>query len=74
MLRDHTQSSVKDPNAAVFHKGDEVVLARGSNRGTRGQFLGLREDPKWADILEANSQVREHPVEWLEHVETRKPN
>ncbi len=54
-------------NLATFHKGDEVFLARGSYEGTLGIFLNLRGDPKWADILERNSQVRSHPVEWLAH-------
>ncbi len=54
-------------NPSTFHKGDEVFLARGSYVGTLGIFLNLRDDPKWADILERNSQVRSHPVEWLEH-------
>ena len=26
-----------------------------------------KDDPKWADILEQNSEVRSHPVEWLQH-------
>jgi len=51
----------------TFQKGDEVFLAKGSYEGTLGIFLNLRNDPKWADILERNSQVRAHPVEWLEH-------
>ncbi len=54
-------------NLLAFQKGDEVFLARGSYEGTLGVFLNLRTDPKWADILERNSQVRSHPVEWLEH-------
>jgi hypothetical protein len=54
-------------NLPAFQKGDEVFLARGSYEGTLGVFLNLRTDPKWADILERNSQVRSHPVEWLEH-------
>jgi hypothetical protein len=54
-------------DAASFHKGDKVFLARGSYQGTVGTFLNFRPDPKWADILEENSQVRSHPVEWLEH-------
>ncbi len=47
-------------------KGDRVFLAKGSYQGTLGTFLNLRDDPKWADILEQNSQVRSHPVEWLQ--------
>jgi hypothetical protein len=54
-------------NFSTFNNGDEVFLARGSYEGTLGVFLNLRGDPKWADILERNSQVRSHPVEWLEH-------
>lgn len=54
-------------NLSPFNNGDEVFLARGSYEGTLGVFLNLRGDPKWADILERNSQVRSHPVEWLEH-------
>jgi hypothetical protein len=50
----------------TFNKGDEVFLARGSYQGTPGVFLNLRTDPKWADILERNSEIRSHPVEWLE--------
>lgn len=56
-------------NPQAFNKGDEVFLARGSYPGTLGIFLNLRSDPKWADVLERNSQVRSHPVEWLEHAE-----
>ena len=54
-------------NIVPFCKGDEVFLARGTYEGTLGVFQNLREDPKWADILEPNSQIRAHPVEWLEH-------
>jgi hypothetical protein len=52
---------------STFRNGDKVFLARGSYEGTPGVFLKLRDDPKWADILERNSMVRAHPVEWLEH-------
>ena len=54
-------------NPSKFHKGDEVFLAKGTYQGTLGTFVSLRDDPKWANILERNSQVRSHPVEWLEH-------
>jgi len=54
-------------DASIFYKGDKVFLAKGSYQGTLGTFLNFRPDPKWADILEQNSQVRSHPVEWLEH-------
>jgi hypothetical protein len=67
VLRFHTVQTA--PNAAVptFQKGDEVFLAKGSYQGTLGTFIGLKDDDaKWADILERNSQVRSHPVEWLQ--------
>ena len=51
--------------ACAFHPGDQVYLAKGSYQGTVGTFLHLRNDPKWADILEPNSIVRAHPVEWM---------
>jgi hypothetical protein len=51
----------------VFREGDEVILAEGTYQGTRGTFLCLRADPRWADIKERNGVVREHPVEWLAH-------
>jgi len=54
-------------NPSTFQKGDEVFLATGTYEGTPGIFQSLRGDPKWADILERNSQIRAHPVEWLEH-------
>jgi hypothetical protein len=51
----------------AFTAGDEVVLARGSYQGTPGVFLHLKEDPNWADILERNGLVRNHPLVWLAH-------
>jgi len=64
----HTQQPAVPATVQTFHKGDGVVLAKGSYQGTLGTFLNLKEDdPKWADILEPNSLVRSHPVEWLEH-------
>jgi len=56
-----------EPVTENFQHGDEVFLAKGSYQGTVGTFLNLRDDPKWADILEPNSKVRSHPVEWLQH-------
>jgi hypothetical protein len=50
-----------------FQPGDPIVLARGSYQGSLGVFLGLRQDPKWADIAEAGGGTRSHPVEWLAH-------
>jgi hypothetical protein len=52
----------------TFQKGDAVLLAEGPYKGTIGTFLNLTDDdPKWADILEQNSGIRSHPVEWLQH-------
>ena len=48
-----------------FHEGDEVVLAEGTYQGTLGVFLHLREDVKWADIVERNGTIRSHPIAWL---------
>jgi len=49
----------------VFQEGDEVVLALGGNQCTLGTFVGLRKDPKWADIRERNGVLKRHPLEWL---------
>jgi hypothetical protein len=57
----------------AFRAGDEVVLAAGSNQGTLGVFLSLREDVNWADITERNGNVRSHPVEWLAHANAATP-
>jgi hypothetical protein len=51
----------------AFHKGDEVILASGTYQGTSGVFLGLREDPVWADITQRDGIVHSHPVAWLAH-------
>lgn len=51
----------------VFSEGEEVILAEGTYQGTRGIFVRLRTDPRWADIKQHNGLVREHPVEWLTH-------
>ncbi len=55
------------PMPSAFCKGDEVELAEGTYQGTRGVFLRLREDVKWADISEPNGVIRSHPVVWLRH-------
>ena len=68
MLHYHTQTSPGPATQSAFHKGDSVCLARGSYQGTLGVFLNLCSDPKWAEILEPDSKLRSHPVEWLEHV------
>ena len=67
MLLYHTDHPSESPQVSVFQKGESVFLARGSYQGTTGVFMHLCGDPKWADILEPNSEVRSHPVEWLQH-------
>jgi hypothetical protein len=67
MLGVHTAPSSEPVAAPTFQKGDAVFLAKGSYEGTLGTFLNLKTDSKWADILEQNSQIRSHPVEWLQH-------
>ncbi len=68
MLHFYTQRPVEPMTIPTFQKGDEVFLGKGSYQGTIGIFLNLKDDdPKWADILERASQIRLHPVEWLEH-------
>ena len=68
MLRFHALQSPDLFQVLTFRKGDSVFVAKGSCQGTVGTFLNLKDDdPKWADILEQNSQVRSHPVEWLQH-------
>jgi hypothetical protein len=53
--------------APTFRKGDSVFVAKGPNEGIVGTFLNFKDDdPNWADILEQNSQVSSHPVEWLQ--------
>ena len=69
MLRFHTLQSPDLFQVPTFRKGDSVFLAKGLYQGTVGTFLNFRDDdPKWADIFERNSQVRSHPVEWLQHL------
>jgi hypothetical protein len=68
VLRFNTVQPSGSVAGPAFQKGDAVFLAKGSYEGTLGTFLNLKEDdPKWADILEQDSQVRSHPVEWLQH-------
>lgn len=59
--------NISQPALTVFQPGDSVILAQGSYQGTRGVFLRLRPDPRWADIVEANGQTRNHPLVWLAH-------
>lgn len=68
MLRLDAQGSPQSTKLPTFLKGDEVSLAKGTYEGTLGTFLNFKDDdPNWADILEQDSQVRPHPVEWLQH-------
>lgn len=48
-----------------FNAGDRVVLADGPHKFTRGTFVGLRPDNRWAAIRESNGAESSHPVEWL---------
>lgn len=58
---------------AGFQAGDSVVvLYDGRYDGIHGRFVGLREDPNWADIAEPNGVVSGHPVLWLRHPEDLK--
>jgi hypothetical protein len=60
-------------NACPFQAGDSIYLAKGSNQGTVGTFLNLRNDPAWADIRESNDVVRAHPVQWMALSKTPAP-
>lgn len=69
MLRFHALHPPDRFRTLTFRKGDTVFVAKGSCHGTVGTFLNFRDDdPNWADIFERGSQVRSHPVEWLEHI------
>jgi hypothetical protein len=61
------RSEDKSLSDTIFQRGEAVVLFKGSNIGTPGTFLDLRQDQKWADIEEQGGMVRQHPVEWLKH-------
>jgi hypothetical protein len=64
-MKDTRRSQTATAMACVFHKGDQVYLAKGSYQGTVGTFIHLRTDPKWADILEPDLTVRVHSVKWM---------
>jgi len=61
LLRHDVRVSSRD----VFRTGEDVVLAGGPYQGTRGTFLRLTADIRWADVAELNGNSRSHPVEWL---------
>jgi hypothetical protein len=65
MLTESFKQALAPSMPCPFHKGDQVHLEKGSYQGTVGTFLNLRNDPKWADILEPNQNIRAHPVEWM---------
>ena len=70
MLRFQALQLPDQGQVLTFRKGDSVFVAKGYCQGTVGTFLNFKnDDPKWADIFERNSQVRSHPVEWLEHMQ-----
>ncbi len=48
-----------------FIAGDRVILADGQHKFTRGTFVGLRPDSRWAAIRESSGAETSHPVEWL---------
>lgn len=53
-----------------FRAGDSiVVLHDGRYNGMAGRFVGLRNDPNWADIEQSNGLIRSHPVQWLRRPE-----
>jgi hypothetical protein len=57
-MKDARRSQTATAVGCVFHKGDEVYLAKGCYQGTVGTFIHLRTDPMWADILEPDLTVR----------------
>lgn len=52
-------------NNPKFHAGDQVVLAKGPHKYTRGTFLSLRDDVEWGGIRESSGALRIHPIEWM---------
>ena len=59
-------TSSRHTSAPEFRGGNKIVLAEGPYRGTPVVFLTLRPDVNWAEIEEPNSNVRTHPVRWLQ--------
>ena len=57
--------------AGKFHKGDPVIMIAGTYYGTTGVFIKLKVDKNWADIKEANGNLRSHPVAWMGHYEAK---
>jgi hypothetical protein len=52
----------------AFRQGEAVVLKTGTYQGTPGVFLRVKEDPRWAEIIERDGRTKSHPLEWLAHV------
>ena len=52
-------------NNPKFHAGDQVILAEGPHKYTRGTFLSLRDDVEWGNIRESSGKPSIHPVEWM---------
>lgn len=58
------------PRNPDFHTGDAVmVLYQGRYDGMAGVFVGLAQDPNWADIREQDGSVHAHPLVWVRHAE-----
>jgi hypothetical protein len=53
-------------NNPKFHAGDQVILAEGPHKYTRGTFLNLRDDVEWGNIRESSGKLSIHPVEWMQ--------
>ena len=52
-------------NNPKFHRGDQVILAEGPHKYTRGTFLSLRDDVEWGNIRESSGALSIHPIEWM---------
>ena len=55
----------------TFHKGEKVILTKGTYQGTCGIFLAYKDDKNWADIEETDGAVRSHPLDWLAHLDPK---
>jgi hypothetical protein len=52
-------------NNPKFQGGNQVILAQGPHKFTRGTFVALRNDVEWATIRESSGALSVHPVEWM---------